>query len=268
MPRSVRFALAAWGLVALLFLALDPSAAGQPLAFARRLASLVLPSLLVWGVAWLLALPFGARRRGHAIGATLCGLLALPWLLLGPAGRWLFASPFGFVPWGDPHFVYQFAARHPQLEVSTWPIEVRVSDREGRFVELRPLDLLDAQLAFEPCGDGLGPERFGGLPPHPASRCAFRYRLEQPEHTRLVYVYRIESDERLEPVRPHFERWAESIGADVGGTWSGSSGSRNQGGRSEGTLEIRDGERTRYVRIVQRRYDASIYLPEGGATPP
>lgn len=151
-PGPVRFAFAAWVVLAVVFAALDTTAGAQPLRFWWRCIGLALPALVLPLALLLLSAPWpAARRAGLGVSALLFGLAALAWLLVGATGRVLADSPWALVFWLGPSEVHAFEARHPQLHVSHYPIDTVVADAEGRVVELPWRELAGATMTFDGC---------------------------------------------------------------------------------------------------------------------
>ena len=93
-------------------------------------------------------------------------------------------------------------------------------------------DLRGCELAWEQCADAKEPERLGGPPPFPGSRCLARIRIRKPDNDALTdeeldrgvvppdihnvkYVYSGGGADPTE-VKAHFEKWAKSDAIDTG----------------------------------------------------
>jgi hypothetical protein len=139
-------------------------------------------------------------------------------------------DPWQALPGGPPFALREFAARHPQLRIETVGIlggnVVAVTRGASRNIMFSVWDLLGAEMAWEECADAKEPERLGGPPPFPASRCLARIRIRKPDDDALTdeqldrgvvppdihnvkYVYSGGGADPTE-VKAHFENWAKS----------------------------------------------------------
>jgi hypothetical protein len=92
-------------------------------------------------------------------------------------------------------------------------------------------DLRGAELAWEKSSDATEPQRLGGPPPFPGSRCLARIRIRKPDYDAVTdenldrgvvppdihnvrYVYSA-GWEYTTKVTDHFEKWARSAGSDA-----------------------------------------------------
>lgn len=255
---ALRAATGTWAALALALAVLDDRAAQVPGWFAWGLGTLVLPALVLFTLVALPALPFVRLRRvGIAAGAVLATLVALGWALVVGLGVAWFGSPYGLIPWLGDDSIAGFARRHPELSVSTLPIDTMVRDAAGHAVELHPLDLPGATFAFEPCDAPPLPDRLGGLPTPPLP-CVFRYRLERDGHLRQVFVFARETERPNDRTPLPYADWARARGAEFGGSRGGA------GRRSAQHIELRAGERDWHVRVVTTRYSEAVLIAEGG----
>ena len=163
------------------------------------------------------------------------GAVPVALVVLGAVSLLSREDPWQALPGGPPFALREFAARHPQLRIETVGILggdiVEVTCGASPRVIFSVWDLRGNELAWEKCTDASEPERLGGPPPFPGSRCLARLRIRQPDYDAVTdedldrgvvppdihnvrYVYNAGGADTTE-VTAHFEKWAKSAGSDT-----------------------------------------------------
>jgi hypothetical protein len=190
-------------------------------------------------ILWLAAFHWVNDEPGPGWFSKIAAIIfaALPVIVgvLGITSLFRDRDPWEYLPGGPPFALREFAAKHPQLHVETvgalggdvvwiacgslWP---RVVYSEG--------ELREADLTWEKCSDADTPERLGGPPPFPNSRCLARIETRRPDYDAVTdeeldqgvvppdirtvrYVYSAGWVYTSE-VTKHFLNWAKSVGPE------------------------------------------------------
>jgi hypothetical protein len=175
---------------------------------------------------------FGKFSKAFAIVFT-----AVPVVIggLGVASLVKGRDPWEYLPGGPPFALREFAAKHPSLYIETvgalggTTVNVTHGSSPLRVV-FDESELREAALTWDACSDASEPQRLGGPPPFPNSRCLARIEFRHPDwdtlseedldrdvappivHT-VRYVYSV-GWEVTGKVTDHFVRWAKSVGAE------------------------------------------------------
>lgn len=164
------------------------------------------------------------------------GFAALPVIVgvLGVTSLFNRRDPWEYLPGGPPFALRGFAAKHPKLYIETVGAlggdVVAVTCGSSPRVIYSEWDLRESELIWEKCTEADEPERFGGPPPFPNSRCLARIQVRKPDYDAV-------SDEDLDQgvavpdmrtvryvysagwaytskVTEHFLNWAKSVGPE------------------------------------------------------
>lgn len=249
--RLLRFAGAAWVLLAVLLVALQWATVGTwpgPLQLLRRMGQVagefwllvVIPALalplLAWPLSTVLAARLPERPRNSpglffAYGANL-GLFAAIGIAVAMAGVGVVYAVDGTDPWDHmpgvtPPYLERFLAEHPALQVHkiNGVYEVNLTHREtGGWLRIDGHELAGSAARFERCGaHAWSAQDFDGLPLPAGAVCRRMLHLRRPDgRERTILRFTTPDAMRFDDLRRLYEGWAKEQGLEAG--FSGGSG--------------------------------------------
>jgi len=272
----VACALLAWGAFAALMMYLpqlrgeSPPPWGVLIARTGKLAVyskefFLGPLVLLVALGWLGRFVGRERSLGHALtdglrfGAMAFGASAVLWIALAAWSSLEGNDPWENLPGIVPPYLEAFLARHPGMETTTYggTHQLRLHDGQGHSVFVDGDDLKNAAARFEPCAPGdSDPAALGGIPPYPGGACDTLLRIRRGEVERVMHVFVVARDDH-ERIRQHFERWADTLGAEHG----------YSGGPNHYFFKAsKDGRQWDLRVFVGRSRATEIYIARGGHT--
>lgn len=209
-------------------------------------------------------IPHWAWRELAALGLRL-GLIsfsamAVLWGVLGAMRAIEGQNPWDALPFVSPTQLDDFLNDNPGFSaIGTLGSEpVLIHDGKGRFAWIDSGCLQHAIVAFMPCSDPIPPEALGGLPPYPGSRCEFMIQIRRQGVEDNSYLFSVDGSIGIDDLNHHFERWADSIGAESTFFGYGNYFFEAQQDERRWNLWIRYGKHIR----------SEIYIHQGGYAPP